>query len=76
MWIATTEARGVKQPHHVHLRDGVQTLHLNVHSHRNRRTCEGDGEGRQRRRCYFQPDVFISPNKTRGGSVAITTESD
>lgn len=31
---------GVKQPHHVHLRDGVQTLHLNVHSHRNRRACK------------------------------------
>lgn len=79
-WITTAEARGVKQPHHVHLRDGVQTLDLNVHSHRNRRTCkkkETETETEAKAPLlFFSPAVFISLNMTPGGSVAITAESD
>lgn len=66
----------LKKPHHVHLRDGVQTLDLNVHSHRNRRACK-KMETEAEVLLLFSASLYLfRGNMTPGGSVAITTESD
>lgn len=50
----------LKKPHHVHLRDGVQTLDLNVHSHRNRRACKKmETDGGRGAAVIFSIAVFI-----------------
>lgn len=75
-WTWITKAEGVKKPHHVHLRDGVQTLDLNVHSHRNRRACK-KMETEAEVLLLFSASLYLfRGNMTPGGSVAITTESD
>lgn len=75
-WITKAEARGVKKPHHVHLRDGVQTLDLNVHSHRNWRACKKMETEAEVLLLFSASLCLFRGNMTPGGSVAITTESD